>query len=93
MSAVCFFEIAAKPKELCKKKPVVCGYTCYEAFESYLYKSGKNIQITIALSPEGPGGGYGNDLPGPVAGAQKPVGPAAQGLGLQAAAAGIYGRP
>ena len=35
----------------------------------------------------------GNDLPGPVAGAQKPVGPAAQGLGLQAAAAGVYGRP
>lgn len=93
MSAVCFFEIAAESKEPCKKKPVVCGYKCQEAFDSYLYKSGKNIQTTIALSPEGPGGGYGNDLPGPVAGAQKPVGPAAQGLGLQAAAAGIYGRP
>lgn len=52
MSAVCFFEIAAKPKELCKKKPVVCGYTCYEAFDSYLYKPGKIYKSLSLYRPK-----------------------------------------
>lgn len=52
MSAVCFFEITAKSKEPCKKKPIVCGCKCYEAFDSYLYKPGKIYKSPSLYRPK-----------------------------------------